>query len=109
MSERYKYYFTPGPKVICTSTYAGRTVRGVAICSDKDEFDMEKGKALAKARVDLKIADKRLKRASQKCDEASENLMYAELYADRMLDYRDDAADEYLEAKARLVDLLATY
>ena len=43
--EKYKYY-QAGNKVIAVSTFAGRTVRGVAKCNPKDNFDLEKGKML---------------------------------------------------------------
>ena len=42
--EKYRYY-TNGRRVIAVSTYAGKTVRGVATCDPGDEFSMEKGKA----------------------------------------------------------------
>ena len=61
---RYNYYFN-GNKIICVSKYAGKPVRAVAICSDEDEYDEVYGKDLARARVDLKIAEKKLKRSDE--------------------------------------------
>lgn len=46
-TEKYRYY-TNGRRVIAVSTYAGKTVRGVATCDPSDEFSMEKGKELTK-------------------------------------------------------------
>ena len=65
----YRIYETPN-KVIAVSSFAGQTVRGVAKCNPADEFDPEKGTALAIARCDTKIAEKRMKRACSKVDEA---------------------------------------
>ena len=58
--EKYRYYFTKtkagNPKIIATSTYAGRTVRGVAICGDGDSYDEETGKKLAAARKTSRLS-----------------------------------------------------
>ena len=73
--DKYKYFVptkvdgTPY-KVVAVSTYAGRTVRGVAKCDPKDTFDIEKGKQLAAARCQAKVSSQRLKRATKKLDEA---------------------------------------
>ena len=40
--EKYKFY-TNGSRVIAVSTYAGKTVRGVAVCHAGDAFSLEKG------------------------------------------------------------------
>ena len=66
MSKRepnYKYYSDSVRKVIAVSTFAGKPVRGVAVCAEDDEFDLEFGKKLAKARCDVVVAKKRLNRA----------------------------------------------
>ena len=65
----YKYYFGKNV-VVAVSSFAGKTVRGVAKCGPNDEFDVEKGKELARARCARKIAEKRYKRAVKKCEEA---------------------------------------
>ena len=52
--EKYRY-FTNGSKVVAVSTYAGKTVRGVANCDPNDEFSLEKGKELAAARSALHV------------------------------------------------------
>ena len=53
--EKYKFY-TNGSRVIAVSTYAGKTVRGVAVCHAGDTFSLEKGKKLAALRCAEKIA-----------------------------------------------------
>ena len=45
------------------STFAGKTVVGVAHCAPADEFNIEIGKKIAAARCSVKIAEKRMKRA----------------------------------------------
>lgn len=103
--EKYKFY-TNGTRVIAVSTYAGRTVRGVAVCHDGDEFSLEKGKKLAALRCAEKIARKRLNRAEHKFDEAYWTYIDAEFYLDQMDTYKNDAADELKEVITAKNDLL---
>ena len=105
--EKYKFY-SNGSKVIAVSSYAGRTVRGVANCYDSDEFSLEKGKKLAALRCAEKIATKRLARASRKVSEAYNTYIEAENYLDKMADYRDDAIYELAEVKTAKENLLSS-
>ena len=104
MRHKYKYY-QANNKIICVSTFAGKPVRGVAICSPNDEFDYDKGAELARLRCDAKIAEKRCARANNKFAEASIKLNDAENYWKKMKEYlldsystRDKA--DYVLAKA---------
>ena len=60
---KYSFYTDGKTKVVAVSTYAGKVVRGVAKCDVNDTFSLEKGKELAAARCNEKIAKKRLTRA----------------------------------------------
>lgn len=91
--ERYRFY-RAGNKIIAASTYAKKTVRGVAICDANDEFDFEKGKKLAAARCAVKVAEKRLNRATTMVEDAVDKLDIASSYYDRMCEYRADALEE---------------
>ena len=86
----YRIYETPN-KVVAVSSFAGQTVRGVAKCHPVDEFDVEKGAALAAARCGLKIAEKRVKRAYSKVDAAKANVDAAIKHLSEMLKYQSDA------------------
>lgn len=97
----YKYIVT-GNKVIALSTYAGKTVRGVAKCAPGDEFDIEKGKDLATARCAYKIAQKRWKRSCQKLSEATGILFDAQDFYREMCKYNKRAYDELAEAEEAL-------
>ena len=90
---RYNFYKTKN-KVICVSSYAGKTVRGIAKCSPEDAFDEEKGKRLAQLRCDLKVAAARVRNAEAKMDEAEKVLTSAEVRFDNMCAYYDDASRE---------------
>lgn len=104
--SKYRFY-TNGNKVVAVSTYAGRTVRGVAKCAENDNFDLDKGRELAAARCAEKVAIKRFHRAAIKLDEAEEALMKARAYYDRMEDYYNDADEMLEEAYEKVGDLLS--
>lgn len=91
--------------VVATSTYAGKTVRGVARCHPNDEFDIDKGIQLAVCRCYLKVADKRQARACRKVKEAKLALYEAQVFLDKMLDYRAQSVFDYLSAKDDLEDI----
>lgn len=107
MNDRYSYFFTPN-KVICVSSYAGRKVRGVAICSPDDQFDPEIGMKLARARCDVKIARKRYERAGQKFDEALVQSHAVDALCRRMADYYNDSFRAYNDATQDLKALEAS-
>ena len=92
-----KYIFVTHPRkdgrieVIAISTFAGKPVRGKAICAESDTFDEEKGKLLAAARCNAKVAAKRYARAKQKIAEAGKAVADATKFYDAMRHYRDDA------------------
>lgn len=103
--EKYRFY-TNGNKVIAVSTYAGKTVRGVAKCDPKDTFDLEKGKKIAAARCSVKVAEKRFARAERKNDEAYSAWRAAERHLDKMSDYENDAEVALAYAQDYLAVLL---
>lgn len=100
----YKYIVTPN-KVIAISSYAGRTVKGVAKCHPNDTFDVEYGKALAAARCNVKIAAKRMARANEKLQEAVGNYNAAHYHFRMMQDYCFDASAAYGDALIALGNL----
>lgn len=99
--EKYHFY-RQGNKVIAVSTYAGRTVRGVAICADDDEFDFNKGATLAAARCNLKVARKRMQRAYRETAAAANEYNKAFKRFNKMLSYRTDSIVAFEAAKKAL-------
>ena len=69
---KYHFYTDNKHKVICTTTFAKKPIKGVAICAEGDTFDLKTGKRLAQARADYKYATKRLAYAAKKLDKAIE-------------------------------------
>lgn len=98
----YKYVVIPGKKIIAISTYAGRTVKGVAKCHPNDEFDVEFGKKLAAARCNEKVAGKRFQRAANKYREAAVEYIAADEKVKRMRDYALDASAAWEEARSEV-------
>lgn len=102
---RYHFYTNNENLVVCTSTYAGRVVRGVAKCSPDDVFDYEYGCQLAKARCDLKVAEKRIKNARNRLFEAMGESYDAQLKIGKAQEYVDDAYEE-MHLRNRILEKL---
>ena len=65
--ERYKFFVVKN-MVVAVSSFAGHRVRATAKADPRDKFDIEKGKKLAAARCNLKVAEKRKKHAKKQYD-----------------------------------------
>lgn len=105
--DKYDFYFSKDKqKVIAVSTYAGRPVRGVAICSPEDTYDVWSGKVLAAARCNQKVAEKRLKRAEKKLREATAAFTQAQKHMLEMNDYYEDARRSNFDAKKQVNNIL---
>ena len=104
-----KYKFIHNDReTICISSYAKKTVKGIAKASTEDIYDKEKGELLAKARCDYKVAQKRVKNAAARLLEAEDLMNAITDYYERMLNYYDDAIAERTVAKNSLESLLET-
>ena len=99
-------FFTAGNKVVAVSTYAGKTVRGTAKCSPEDNFSLEDGQALAAARCNLKISEKRRNRAMRKLEEAKRTMADAQQNFEKMLHYFEDASNALADAHAEVNELM---
>lgn len=104
--DNYRFY-TSNNKVIAVSTFAGRPVRGIAKCNPEDTFSLEDGKALAMARCNEKIAEKRLHRAQRKFAEALSAQIEAKRLYDKMKKYLEDSEAEYVVAQKNAEGILA--
>lgn len=95
-----KYVFNvSNNKVVCVSHFAGKAVRGVAKCDPNfDEFVFDTGKKLSQKRCDVKVFEKRVKRANQRLKEAIEAYTAAKDLVARMTSYRNDAVIQLNEA-----------
>ena len=105
---KYSFYTDGKTKVIAVSTYAGKAVRGVAKCDINDTFSLEKGKKLAAARCNEKIAKKRFTRAQNANMEIL--VEYARLMKkfQKVVNYKDDSQVAVTEAEKLVASILAT-
>ena len=106
--NKYKFFTTESGKTVAVSTYAGKTVRGVAKCDTRDTFSQEKGQELAAARCAQKVAKKRLRRALAKYNEALEQQEKADKFVTEMAGYLASANAEIVEAENTVRRLEAT-
>lgn len=97
--KNYKIY-THDNEVIAVTSFARRPVRAVAKCDPRDTFNVEFGKALAVARCDVKVADKRLAAAKKRLDKANEAMIVAKREMDAAKEYFNLAQTEHTEAYA---------
>ena len=106
--EKYSFYTDGKSKVVAVSTYAGKVVRGVAKCDVNDTFSLEKGKELAAARCNEKIAKKRFARAQNANMEIL--VEYARLMKkfQKVVNYKDDSQVAVTEAEKLVASILAT-
>lgn len=105
-----KYKFIHNDReTICISSYAKRTVKGIAKASTEDVYDKEKGELLAKARCDYKVAQKRVKNAEARVAEAEEFMDAINEHYEKMINYYNDAIMERTIAKNNLESLLETF
>lgn len=102
MKDKYKYYTDGANKIVAVSSYAGKTVRGIAKCDPRDNFNKETGQNLAVARCALKIADKRYARAQREYAKAEAAVAAAQARLNKMIDYVNDAQMEVADAQKRL-------
>ena len=95
--------------VIAISTFAGKTVRGVATCDVNDAFNEQYGKELAAARCNQKVAVKRQNRAQRQIAKAEAELERAKKFYSDMLTYYADATDELNEANNHVNHILESW
>lgn len=103
--DKYHFYYG-GNKIIATSTYAGKTVRGVAKCDPRDKFNKEIGKELAVTRCNLKIAKKRYAAADKKTDKYSKEFTDAKRRYLDSIDYFTNASKALDEAEKKYLELV---
>lgn len=87
---RYHFYTDGKRKVICVTTFAKKPVKGVAVCAEGDTFDLEKGKALAKARCDYYFGIKRLEYARERFNTIADIYSQVNRMKHEAMDYLND-------------------
>ena len=104
---RYNIYEDGKGKVIVVSHYAGRSVKGIAKCSPHDTYDQAAGVELARARCDLKIAEKKLENAQFKRAALEQILSDVMEAVNEIRMYTEECEQGLLQAKENLDKQLA--
>lgn len=106
MKDFYKYYINENKKeIIAVCHYAGRTIRGKAKCALGDDFNVEFGKKLAKAKAELKVHKIKWQNASIKALEAETQLLTAKRHREKMIKYLEDSTEQMTVARYELVNI----
>ena len=103
----FTYSFSEN-RVYCMTFYAGKTVKGVAKRNPEDEFDLEVGKRLARARCDYKLRKKQLKNKIKRCEIAQAELIIAQNHARNAVIYKVEAEAALAAAKRALEEIEAS-
>lgn len=99
MKDHYKYYVNSSKgEVIAVCRYAGQNIRSIAKCHPDDEFNVERGKAIAKAKCEVKVGQIKVRNATNKyyvaakaADEAQRRYNAMKQYYIDSVDFLDDA------------------
>lgn len=104
--EKYKFIVVEeSGKVIAITHDCGKVVRGVAVCSPGDTFDIDYGKKLAAARANMKVAIRRKRRAESRFEKTEEMLNAAKALYKKDKSFVKDANKQYDEAVRKLTNL----
>ena len=98
----YKFYVTPNKTTIAVSSYAGKTVKGIAKLNPNDEYNEDFGKKLAAARCALKIAKKRKRVAVEYEKKAEEIVKWANERLTKAKERTAHAFNKYEDASLNL-------
>lgn len=102
---KYNIYFNKN-QCIAVTRYAGKNVRAVAKCDPADQFDGVYGERLATARCDVKVAEKRQRRAVELANAAINELVAQQKKLDKLMEFVHQATAELAEAEAALKAIL---
>jgi hypothetical protein len=102
----YKFYSTDN-KIIATSSFAGKTVKGVAKCDPVDTFSVESGEELAAARCNSKISAKRVKYLRGKLASACDELARVKAEVEQLTALYNEAVVSYSNSEAEITEILA--
>ena len=105
---KYSFYTDGKTKVVAVSTYAGKVVRGVAKCDVNDTFSLEKGKELAAARCNEKIAKKRFTRAQNMYVDTLIEYERLMKKLEKAVSYKEDSLVALNKARNLVISILET-
>lgn len=107
--EKYKFIIQPEKRrVIALTRFGGKVVRAEAHCNPTDEWAEKIGKKLASLRCNVKVAEKREKRAILKLNEATLAYQKAQAEFNKAMAYATDATEDRHYAEEKLTEFYAS-
>ena len=103
---KYSYFTNNKDVVVAVTTYHQKKVRGIAKCNPEDVFDLEKGKKLAKARCDAKVADLKVKRMIKLSNIFNEGMISDWEKSKKFHNYAVSAMEERRKAEKEIQEIL---
>lgn len=100
--HNYTIYTDNKTRVIAVSTYAGKSVRGIATCASGDEFDLSAGVKIAANRCAVRIAEKRLRNATNRYETTKMWFEEASKCIGEAAEYKSDAVEKLAAAQKKL-------
>lgn len=105
-NPRYEFVVNKEKRtIVALTSFAGKTVSGIAKCHPSDSFNEEAGKALAKARADFKVAVKRSKYANKRLEIADNLFNHMLKERDFWLEYTVQSNKELHDASKLILKL----
>lgn len=106
--KKYHFYYNEENRtVVCTTTYKGQMVRGIAKCSEDDSFNLDTGKKLAYLRCKKKYMRKKLRRAQKVYTETQREVERVQRNLSKAGKFLDDSEDQLDVAVAELNEFAA--
>ena len=101
--HKYRIYTANHDRtVIAVSSFAGKTVKGIAKCDPKDDPNIEKGIELAILRCDEKISTKKVARGIMKVKAAEAEVAAANKKLANAQEYLIDSENKLFDASQKL-------
>ena len=95
-------------EIIALSTYCGSVVKGSAKCDPRDTFDSNTGENLAALRCYKKVAERRMRNANNRVEEAKVKIAEIQRELEKAWKYQEHAQREYDEASKLLDEFCKT-
>lgn len=108
LSLKHFRFYKANNKIVAVRTYIGKTVKGIAKCDPRDNYDEETGMKLAAARCNNKVATKRMHRAHDEMLAAERDLKIAAAKLNKASNYFQYSCLEKSQARAELDKILET-
>ena len=94
-NDYYKFEFDEDNRIVkATSTYARKSVTGIAHCSKEDNFNIIIGMEIAKRKCNIKILNKRVKDLEKQERELQNQIMKLQNKANKISEYKMNANRE---------------